>query len=126
MKPINYTKIAMDNIHPEARRIAVKWMEGWEEWMKSDIRHKVKLASDIQNFAIAYHEHELSNSHKQVVSCKRPSVQELIIILHEISTHGSYKAWDDFMAAGATAKGEAQTEKASTPRLCSEGGGIVS
>jgi hypothetical protein len=60
MKPINYTRIAMDDIHPEARRIAISWMEGWEEWMKSDIRHKVKLASDIQNFAIAYHQHELA------------------------------------------------------------------
>jgi hypothetical protein len=60
MEPINYTRIAMDDIHPEARRIAIAWMEGWEEWMKSDIRHKVKLASDIQNFAIAYHQHELA------------------------------------------------------------------
>jgi hypothetical protein len=35
MEPINYTRIAMDDIHPEARRIALAWMEGWEEWMKS-------------------------------------------------------------------------------------------
>lgn len=55
MEPINYTRMRMDDIHPEARKIAVSWMEGWEEWMKSDIRHKVKLASDIMNFAIAYH-----------------------------------------------------------------------
>ncbi len=54
LNPINYGRIPMDDIHPEARRIAVAWMEGWEEWMKTSIHEKVKLASDIQNFAIEY------------------------------------------------------------------------
>lgn len=57
MEPINYARIAMSDIDPEARRIALAWMEGFEDWMKTDIAHKVKLASDIMNYAIAYHNH---------------------------------------------------------------------
>lgn len=64
MAPINYTLIPMDEITPEARRIAVSWMEGFEEWMKSDVKHKQKLASDIMNYAIAYHKEELKKKKK--------------------------------------------------------------
>lgn len=48
---INYPLIPISDITPEARRIAVQWMEGFEEWMKTDVPHKHKLASDIMNYA---------------------------------------------------------------------------
>lgn len=48
---IDYRIIPMDEITDQARLISIRWMEGWEEWMKTDIRHKHKLASDIMNYA---------------------------------------------------------------------------
>lgn len=60
MKKIKYTELAMDDIHPEARNIAVAWIENYQpnNSIMPEIAQKVKLASDIMNFAIAYHEHQ--------------------------------------------------------------------
>jgi hypothetical protein len=51
----DYKLIPMSEITDEARELAVTWTEGFEEWMKSDIKEKHKLASDIMNYAKKYH-----------------------------------------------------------------------
>ena len=43
--------VPMLEITKEARELAVAWMVGYEDWMKSDIREKHKLASDVMNYA---------------------------------------------------------------------------
>ena len=52
----HYELIPMAEITPEARHIAVKWMECDD---KNWIGHKHKLASDIMNYAIKYHNEQL-------------------------------------------------------------------
>lgn len=75
MKEIKYTTLAMADIHPEARNIAVAWIENYKPYQAAmpEIAQKVKLASDIMNFAIAYHQHQMKQSHKHGVSGKRPT-----------------------------------------------------
>lgn len=47
----DYTLIPLFEIEDEARKIAVAWCEGFEEWMNNDLPSKHKLASDIMNYA---------------------------------------------------------------------------
>lgn len=49
--PNDYKLVPLNEITDEARILAVTWIEGYEEWMRSDIPHKHKLASDIMNYA---------------------------------------------------------------------------
>src|SRR5262245_19945284 len=51
---IDYTRLNMNDIHPEARKIAVSWIENYEKIGVIELEQKVKLASDIMNFAKAY------------------------------------------------------------------------
>lgn len=63
MKNEDFKLLPMDEIHPEARKIAVSWIENYQPYssMMPEIAQKVKLASDIMNFAKAYHEEKLLN-----------------------------------------------------------------
>jgi len=55
MKPVedDYPLIPINEITDEARKLAVTWMECED---KNWIRQKHKLASDIMNYALRYHE----------------------------------------------------------------------
>ena len=50
-----YKLIPLDEITPEAREIAVRWVEGYES-CGFDLPGKHKLASDIMNYAKQYKE----------------------------------------------------------------------
>ncbi len=50
----------MSDIEDEARLIAVRWIEGYEP-MGYDIEQKIKLASDLMNYAKRYHEQKNEN-----------------------------------------------------------------
>lgn len=51
----DYKLIPMTEITDEAREIAVRWVENYKP-MGFDLPGKHKLASDIMNYAIRYHE----------------------------------------------------------------------
>lgn len=63
MKKQDYKPLPMDEIHPEAKKIAIAWIENYKPYSSPmpEIAQKIKLASDIMNFAKAYHEEKLLN-----------------------------------------------------------------
>ena len=89
MESINYARIAMSDIEPEARRIAVAWVEGFEKNGSLEIEQKVKLASDIMNYAIAYHKHHSKQTETNaVVMPSLPSGFEIKLMPNEVMREG--------------------------------------
>lgn len=50
-EPINYALTPLSDIDPEARKIAVAWVDGFEKIVGIEIQQKHKLASDIMNYS---------------------------------------------------------------------------
>lgn len=76
-----YELIPMSDITDEARQIALEWMNGFDEWMKSDIKEKQKLASDIMNY------HRKQTEWIDVKKQKPDPDQEVLVVL-------DYREWD--------------------------------
>jgi hypothetical protein len=59
-----YELIPMSEITPEARKIAVAWIENYTPYVSLEIAQKHKLASDIQNYASTLNREVLEENEK--------------------------------------------------------------
>lgn len=75
MNKLNYVLVPMNEIDPEARRIAVAWVEGYQP-LGFDLEGKHKLASDIMNFAFAYHKEQIEKEKKAQEQKAKPKPKE--------------------------------------------------
>jgi len=86
-----YKEYKLDEIHPQAREIAVEWIENFKPMGGMEIEQKVKLASDMMNFAQAYMREKLNIGFDAVEASNFLVDEGLLVPASDIPKDGQYQ-----------------------------------